>query len=81
MHDPHLEFEHLDRLMNSHPPPAAPEGFPELVMRSLHDRSQRMPIWQHPVVQWLAAGVGLWFTLGRLLGYIFSAWFSIQLAG
>jgi hypothetical protein len=81
LHHPDNEFERLDRLINSHPPSSGPMNFSALVMQKLDERSQILPIWQYPVVQWLATTVGLLFALGRLLGYIFSAWISIQLAG
>jgi hypothetical protein len=81
MHDDDYEFERLDRLIGANPPPSGTQDFPELVMRNLTGRSQILPIWQYPLVQWLATGTGLLFALGRLLGYIFSAWLSIQLAG
>ena len=81
MHDPDTEFEQLDHLIISHPPSSGPAHFPEWVMHHLAERSQHLPLWQYPMLQWLAAFTGLLFTLGRLLGYIFSAWLSIQLAG
>ena len=81
MHDPDSEFEQLDRLISTHPPSSGPVNFSDLVMQKLDEHSQLLPIWQYPVVQWLATTAGLLFALGRLLGYIFSAWLSVQLAG
>ena len=81
MHDPHAKFDRLDQLMNSLPPYSGPAEFPSLVMRRLTTRSQVRSLWQYPLIQWLATGIGLFFTLGRLVSYIFSAWLSIQLAG
>jgi len=81
MHDTDSEFDRLDRLMGTHPPPAGTADFPKRVMHRLAGRTPVLPIWQYPIVQWLATAAGLWFVLGRLLGYIFSAWLSIQLAG
>lgn len=81
MHDPDNEFERLDRLIGSYLPSNGPVDFPELLMRKLDDRSQLLPILQYPILQWFAASAGLLFARGRLLGYIFSAWLSVQLAG
>ncbi len=81
MHDDPIEFDRLDALLAAHPPASGPADFAAAVMQRISTAQPRIPLWEHPAIQWIAASIGLFFTLGRLLGYIFSAWLSIQLAG
>jgi hypothetical protein len=81
MHDHSVEFNRLDQLIKAHPPAAGSADLAERVMQQLTTSSPQTPIWQHQLMPWLAAAIGLFFTLGRLLGFIFSAWLSTQLAG
>lgn len=81
MHDDPSEFDRLDALISVHPPNGAPADLPVRVMRKIAHLPRTTAIWHLQAIQWLAAGVGILFTLGRLLSYIFSAWLSIELAG
>ena len=81
MHDNPAEFDRLDQLIDAHPPADGSADLTERVLQRIATRSPQTPIWQHQLMPWLAAAIGLFFTLGRLLGYIFSAWLSTQLAG
>ncbi|MEA3277340.1 MAG: hypothetical protein U9Q81_19075 [Pseudomonadota bacterium] len=71
----------LDALIEAHPPDNAPAGFPERVMGLVASEPLVRPFWQRDWVQWLAAGVGLALTLGRLVGYILSVWLAVEVAG
>jgi hypothetical protein len=81
MHDDPSEFDRLDALMQAHPPAQGAADLPARIMGKIGKLPPAAAVWRYQVVQWLAAGVGIFFTLGRLLSYIFSAWLSIELAG
>ena len=75
------EFDELDALINDHCITHVPEGFSGRVMQHIEMQIPAIMLWEHPWIQWVAAGIGLAFALGRLVGYIFSAWLAIELAG
>ena len=81
MYDDPADFAKLDTLINAHPPTEGPADLQTRVMQSIADIPPTTTLWYLQALQWLAAGVGILFTLGRLFGYIFSAWISIELAG
>lgn len=81
MHKTDSEFDELDALMNNHPISHVPEGFPGHVMQRIDMQAPWTMLWDRPWVQWAVAGIGLAFTLGRVLSYIFSAWLAVELAG
>ena len=84
MHESHQsepKLERLDTLIESHPPAPPPLGFAARVMGHLARELHPVPFWQRPWVQWLATTLGLVLALGRLVGYILSAWLAVEVAG